>query len=64
MIVKLMDRATGAPVYINPAYVVTLRPDPADPDEASIITIRDGESVRVKGDHESIARQIRGAAAA
>jgi hypothetical protein len=33
MIVKLMDRPTGAPVYINPAYVETLRPDPADRDD-------------------------------
>jgi hypothetical protein len=32
----------GAPVYINPSYVVAIRPDPADPDEISIVELRDG----------------------
>jgi hypothetical protein len=49
MIVQFIDSVMGTPVYVNPAYVVTLRPDPADPDHISIIKIRDGESIRVRG---------------
>ena len=58
MIVQLMDSVTGTPVYINPAYVVTLRPDPADPDHISIIKIRDGESVRVRGSDKEVADKL------
>ena len=62
MIVQLMDSVTGTPVYINPAYVVTLRPDPADPDHISIIKIRDGESVRVRGSDQEVADKLARAA--
>src|ERR671915_440459 len=46
MIVQFMDIATGTAVYINPAYVISLRPDPADPDHVSIIQLRSGEAIR------------------
>ena len=62
MIVQLMDSVTGTPVYINPAYVVTVRPDPADPDHISIIKIRDGESVRVRGSDKEVADKLARAA--
>ena len=62
MIVQLMDSVTGTPVYINPAYVVTLRPDPGDPDHISIIKIRDGESVRVRGSDKEVADKLARAA--
>jgi hypothetical protein len=58
MIVQFVDTAAGAAVYINPAYVVTLRPDPADPDHVSIIMLRGGESIRVKGDHREVADKL------
>jgi uncharacterized protein YlzI (FlbEa/FlbD family) len=58
MIAQFMDTAIGTPVYINPTYVVTLRPDPADPDHVSIITLRIGESIRVRGDHQEVADKI------
>jgi len=32
MIAQFVE-VSGTPVYINPAYVVTLRPDPEDPDQ-------------------------------
>jgi two-component system cell cycle sensor histidine kinase/response regulator CckA len=59
MIVQMTDTATGTAAYINPTYVVTLRPDPADPDHVSIVRLRDGESIRVKGDHREVAVQQR-----
>ena len=62
MIVQLMDSAAGTPVYINPAYVVTLRPDPADPDHISIVKIRDGESIRVRGSDTEVADKLARAA--
>jgi hypothetical protein len=49
------------PVYVNPAYVVTPRPDPADPDDISLRTVRDGETFRVKGDHQKVAEKLRSA---
>lgn len=58
MIVQMIDVATGTAAYINPTYVVMLRPDPADPDHISIIKLRDGESVRVKGDHREVADKL------
>ena len=62
MIVQLMDSVTGTPVYITPAYVVTVRPDPADPDHISIIKIRDGESIRVRGSDKEVADKLARAA--
>jgi len=62
MIVQFMDSVAGTRVYINPAYVVTLRPDPADPDHVSIIKIRDGESVRVRGSDKEVADKLARAA--
>ncbi len=62
MIVQLMDSVAGTPVYINPAYVVTLRPDPADPDHISIIKIRDGETIRVRGSDTDVADKLAKAA--
>jgi hypothetical protein len=53
-----MDTAAGTAVYINPAYVVSLRPDPADPDHVSIVRLRDGESIRVRGDHREVADKL------
>jgi hypothetical protein len=58
MIVQFMDIAAGTPVYVNPTYVVTLRPDPAHPDHVSIVRLRDGESIRVKGDHREVADKL------
>jgi hypothetical protein len=58
MIAQFMDTVTGTAVYINPAYVVALRPDPADPDHVSIIQLRNGESIRVKGDHREVADRL------
>jgi len=58
MIAQVMDTVTGTPVYVNPMYVVTLRPDPADPDHISIITLRNGESIRVRGEHREVADRV------
>ena len=37
---------------------VKLQPDPAAPDEVSIITVRDRETFHVRGDHEKVAGNI------
>jgi hypothetical protein len=58
MISQFIDTATGTPVYLNSTYVVNLRPDPADPDHVSIVRLRDGESIRVKGDHREVAEKL------
>lgn len=63
MVVQFIDTVAGAPVYINPAHVVAVRPDPADPDHISMVKLRDGETLRVKGSHGDVAGKLSGAAA-
>ena len=58
MIVRFMDSVAGTAVYINPDYVVSVRPDPANPTEVTQVKLSDGESLRVVGDHEDVARRL------
>jgi len=58
MIVQFQDRVTGTPVYINPAFVATFRPDPEDPDRSTDVKLRDGETLRVIGDHREVADKL------
>jgi hypothetical protein len=58
MIVPFFDATTGTAVYLNPSYVLTVRPDPADPDHVSVVKIQDGESFRLRGDHQQVAKQL------
>jgi hypothetical protein len=58
MIVQFIDQSAGTPVYINPAYVVTVRPEPRNPDHSSIVKLRDGEALEVKGDHRQVADKL------
>ncbi len=58
MIAQFMDSVAGTAVYINQAYVVTLRPDPAEPDRVSIVKVRDVESIRVRGDPREVADKL------
>jgi hypothetical protein len=58
MIVPLVDSVTGTAVYINPDFVVSLRPDPANPDGITVLRLRDGESIRVHGGHEVVADKL------
>jgi hypothetical protein len=58
MIVQFMDSVTGAPVYVNPAFVVSMRPDPADPTRVTLIKLQDGESLRVWGEHSEVAEKL------
>jgi hypothetical protein len=62
MVAQFMDSVAGAPVYLNPTYVVSLRPDPADPDRVTLVKIRDGETIRVRGDHNEVAGKLAKAA--
>jgi hypothetical protein len=62
MVAQFMDSAAGTPVYLNPTYVVSLRPDPADPDRVTLVKIRDGETIRVRGDHNEVAGKLAKAA--
>jgi uncharacterized protein YlzI (FlbEa/FlbD family) len=58
MIVEFTDSVAGTSVYVNPAYVELMRPDPADPTRVTIIKLRDGETVRVHGDHREVADKL------
>jgi hypothetical protein len=63
MIVQFVDSVAGTPVYINPAYVVSARPDAAEPDEITVLNMRDGETVRVRASHEQVAEKLKRSAA-
>jgi hypothetical protein len=54
MIVPFTDSTTAPAVYVNPAYVVTLRPDPVAMDRIRIIKLEGGESIRVQGDRRQV----------
>jgi len=58
MIVQLTDSVAGTSVYINPRYVVTLRPDPADPTKVTLVKLEDGETIRVRGEHAAVADKL------
>ncbi|MDB4933686.1 MAG: hypothetical protein JWP87_658 [Labilithrix sp.] len=58
MIVPFIDVATGTPVYLNATHVLSLRPDPTDPENATLVKLEDGESLRIRGDHEEIAKKL------
>jgi hypothetical protein len=58
MIAQFVDTVAGVPVYINPSYVVSIRPDPADPDETTMVKLSDGETVRVRGSHQLVADRL------
>jgi hypothetical protein len=62
MIVEFIDSEAGTPVYVNPAYVVTLRPDPANPTGVSLAKLKDGESLRLRGDLREVADRLNPAA--
>jgi len=58
MVAQFIGANIGIAVYINPAYVMSLRPDPKDPDHFSVVTLQDGESIWVKGGHEQVAARL------
>jgi hypothetical protein len=58
MIVQFVDSVAGTAVYLNPDFVVTVRPDPVALDRVSIIKLRDGETIRVEGDHREVADKL------
>lgn len=58
MIAQFVDSVATAPVYINPTYVVSLRPDPADPHRITIVKLSDGESIRLQGEHSEVAERL------
>lgn len=55
MIVEFVDNVTGTAVYVNPAYVVSLRPDPAD---GTLVKLEDGETIRAHGNHQEVADKL------
>jgi hypothetical protein len=56
--VQFFDTDAGTTVYINPKYVVTLRPDPETPERTTIVKLRDGEVFRVHGTHVEVAAKL------
>jgi len=57
MIVQFTDGAAGTPVYINPDYVVSVRPA-SEPERFSVMKLKDGETLRVLGDHREVFNKL------
>ena len=58
MIAEFIDAVTGTTVYINPNFVVSMRPDPEDPLNVTIVKMQDGETLRVRGEHRDVADRL------
>jgi hypothetical protein len=58
MVVPFADATVGTAIYINPEFVVSVRPDPADPEDVGTVKLYDGETVRVRGTHTEVARTL------
>ena len=58
MIAQFIETGTGIPVYVNPTYVETFRPDPVDPHRITVIKLGDGEVLRVQDEHTNVADKL------
>ena len=58
MIVAFAEAVSGVPVYINPSFVVSLRPDPAEPEHTTVVRLSDGETLRLRGGHGDVAARL------
>ena len=58
MVIQFIDANASVPVYLNPAFVVAVRPDPAEPDTLSLVKVQDGETIRVRGEHREVANKL------
>jgi uncharacterized protein YlzI (FlbEa/FlbD family) len=58
MIAEFIDAVTGTTVYVNPSFVVSMRPDPEDPLGVTVVKLQDGETLRVRGDHREVADRV------
>jgi len=63
MVVQFHDNVAGSPVYLNPEYVVSVRPDPENPDHSTLVKLKDGEHLRVRGEHTDVAKKLASRAA-
>jgi hypothetical protein len=58
MIAPFFEATSGVALYINPAFVITVRPDPADPERTSVVKLSDGETLRLRGGPDDIASRL------
>ena len=58
MIIPFAEAASGVPIYINPSFVVSLRPDAAEPERTTVVKLSDGETLRLRGGHDDVAARL------
>ena len=58
MIIAFAEATSGVPIYINPSFVVSLRPDPAEPERTTVVKLSDGETLRLRGGHDDVAGRL------
>jgi hypothetical protein len=58
MIVEFTDSIAGTAVYINPKYVISMRPEPTDPLHVTKIKLSDGETIQVRAEHTEVADKL------
>ena len=57
MIIPFTDSIGATPIYINPRYVLSVRPDPTDPNRITLVKLEDGETIRLQGAHSEVAER-------
>jgi hypothetical protein len=56
--VDFIDNGTGGPVSINPEHVIKVRPMPDDPNNITVIRLRDSHEVGVKGKYVEVVKKL------
>jgi hypothetical protein len=58
MIVQFTDSNAGTPVYINPDYVVSFRPNAEAPLQVTDVKLEDGEELHIRAEHTEVAEKL------
>ncbi len=58
MIVQFTDNNAGTPIYLNPDYVISCRPDAEDPLHVTDVKLEDGEELRIRAQHTEVAEKL------
>jgi uncharacterized protein YlzI (FlbEa/FlbD family) len=56
--VDFKDSISGTPVAVNPDHVAKVRPAPDDPNNITVIRLKDGDEIGVEGKHTDVVKKL------
>jgi hypothetical protein len=56
--VEFTESASDTPVAVNPDHVAKVHPEPNDPTNITIIRLKDGDEIGVKGRHADVLKKL------